>query len=98
MENNKLTSPREWYHNNEEMINSLGFYMCMGDGDNIGLCHDDLNNEIDIYWEEESDIWVISTLFDGEEDLYEEVETEEDVIEILQYVSENTELFNSEEE
>ncbi len=68
--------------------------------DNIGLGHDELNNEIDFYWDDEDgeNTWTISTLYDGEEDLDEEVETEEDVLDVLKYVSENIEMFNCDEE
>lgn len=97
MKNNELTSPRGWYYNNEDMVNSLGFHMSMGDGDNIGLSHNDLNNEIDIYWENETDDnhWIVSTLYDSEKPLYFEVETEEDFISVLKHVLENMTMFNS---
>lgn len=112
MKNITHTSPREWYNENEKTINDLGFYMCSGDGDNIGLTHDSLNNEIHFYWNEENTYglggnlinednfknWIISTLYDGENDLFEEVETEEDVFDVLEYVLENIEMFNCDEE
>ena len=100
MKNITHTSPRDWYHENEKTINDLGFYMVRGDGDNIGLGHDLLNNEIDFYWDDEDgeNTWTISTLYDGEENLEEEVETEEDVLDLLKYISENIEMFNCDEE